>query len=76
MVYMIITLLIHYICHVQIQLKSIGRYQGFVALLIQIDITNNSIDTDTGINIGESVRHSLLQILLTLGCVNPYLGLR
>ena len=59
MVYIIITLSIHYICYVIIQLndviKSISWYRPFVALLIQIDIAKNSIDTDTGIGISASL---------------------
>ena len=36
-------------------IKSIGWYLVFVTLLIQIDITKNSISTDTGIRIGASL---------------------
>ena len=60
MVYMIITLSIYYVCYVKMQLndviKSISWYRPFVALLIQIDIAKNSIDTDTGIGISVSLR--------------------
>ena len=36
-------------------IKSIGSYWVFVALLIQIDMTKNSIATDTGIGISASI---------------------
>ena len=46
MVYMIITLSIHYIRYVKMHLIDvISWYRPFVALLIQIDIVKNSIDT-------------------------------
>ena len=59
MVYIAIFLLIRYIRHVKMQLndviKSIGWYWAFVVLLRHADITKNSIDTDTGIDIGASL---------------------
>ena len=49
----------HYICHVEMQLndviKSISWYRAFVALPILIRYHQNSIDTDTGIDIDASL---------------------
>ena len=54
-----ITLLVYYICLVKMQLndviKSIDWYQPFVAILIQVDVAKNSIDTGVGIGIGQSI---------------------
>ena len=36
-------------------IKSIGWYWAFVVLLMHADIAKNSIDTDTGIDIGASL---------------------
>ena len=59
MVCMIITLLIYYIHYDKMQLKDVIKciswYRVFVALLIQIDIAINSINSDTGIGIGSSL---------------------
>ena len=67
MVYMIITPLIGYIRYVKMQfndvIKSIGWYRPFVALLIQINMANNSTDTNTGISIGALTTTAYIQFL-------------
>ena len=67
MVYMIITLLIGYIRHVKTQLsdviKSLGWYQPFIALPIQIDMAKNSTNTNTGISIGALTATTYIQFL-------------
>ena len=82
MFYMIITLLIHYIHYVKMQLNeviSIGWYQAFVAIPIQFDTTKNNINADTGIGIGASLScikfakrflETLLFVVLIM--YNPY----
>ena len=73
MVYVIITLSIHYIHYVKMQLndviKSIGWYLVFVTLPIQINITKNSIYTDTGIGIGASLVKTAVLCITVLQAV-------
>ena len=62
--------LICYICLVKMQLndviKSISwyRYQALVVLLIQTDITKNSIDANIGIGIGPSLAIAIFIYLI------------
>ena len=45
----------HYICHVEMQLNDVIKSIAFVALPILIRYHQNSIETDTGIDIGASL---------------------